>query len=98
MAVRLIIGLGATAVAFAIAGRRVWWLYRLITSGQPTPGRLAGAGQRLGPRPRGHRPAATAELVGAGARPRLHVLGLLILNLTILEAYGACSTGTSTSR
>jgi hypothetical protein len=30
MWLRLIIGLGGSAVAFAFTGRRVWWLYRLI--------------------------------------------------------------------
>src|SRR5258706_16457048 len=47
MVLRLVIGLGATAIAFAIAGRRVWWLYRLISSGQPANGRLDGVGERL---------------------------------------------------
>ena len=42
MVLRLVIGLGATVIALAIAGRRVWWLYRLISAGQPAPGRLDG--------------------------------------------------------
>src|SRR6185369_1092159 len=90
MVLRLVIGLGATAIAFAIAGRRVWWLYRLITSGQPTPGRLKGAGQRLW--------TETREVIGQQRLLRWSVPGLahaftfwgfLILGLTILEAYGA---------
>ena len=40
MALRIIIGLALTVVAFAIAGRRVWWLYRLAASGQPAPERI----------------------------------------------------------
>jgi hypothetical protein len=90
MAVRLIIGLGATVAAFAIAGHRVWWLYRLISSGQPTPGRLQGAGARLR--------AELREVIGQQRLLRWSVPGLahaftfwgfLILGLTILEAYGA---------
>ncbi len=44
MWLRLVIGLGGTAIAFAIAGRRVWWLYRLIGSGQPATGRTQDIG------------------------------------------------------
>jgi hypothetical protein len=39
MAARLVIGLGLTVLTLVFAGRRVWWLYRLIRSGQPTSGR-----------------------------------------------------------
>ena len=35
MAIRLGLGLGITVVMLAIAGRRFFWLGRLITSGQP---------------------------------------------------------------
>ena len=35
MAVRIIIGLALTVAAFAIAGRRLWWLYRVARTGQP---------------------------------------------------------------
>ena len=28
MVLRIVIGLGLTAVAFGLAGRRLWWLYR----------------------------------------------------------------------
>jgi Fe-S oxidoreductase len=90
MAVRLIIGLGVTVAAFAIAGHRVWWLYRLISSGQPTPGRLNGAAARLR--------AEVREVIGQQRLLKWSVPGLahaftfwgfLILGLTILEAYGA---------
>ncbi|MGZ4474044.1 MAG: (Fe-S)-binding protein, partial [Nocardioidaceae bacterium] len=37
-----------TAIALPIAGRRVWWLYRLITSGQPAPDRVENVTERLG--------------------------------------------------
>jgi Fe-S oxidoreductase len=87
---RLIIGLGGTAVAFAIAGHRVWWLYRLISSGQPATGRTQNIGSRLSTQVR--------EVIGQQRLLRWSVPGLahaftfwgfLILALTILEAYGA---------
>jgi Fe-S oxidoreductase len=37
---RIVLGLVMTAVAFAIAGRRLWWLGRLALSGQPAPERI----------------------------------------------------------
>jgi Fe-S oxidoreductase len=87
---RVIIGLGLTAVALAVAGRRVWWLYRLIKVGQPAPGRTDGAAARL-----------RAELVEVFGQRKLlkwsvpgvaHFLtfwGFVILGLTIIEAWGA---------
>jgi Fe-S oxidoreductase len=87
---RLVVGLGLTAIALAIAGRRVWWLYRLVRLGQPAPGRLDGAGARL-----------RAEVVEVFGQRRLlkwtvpgvaHFLtfwGFVILGLTIIEAWGA---------
>jgi hypothetical protein len=44
----LILGLLINAIALPIAARRVVWLYRLITSGQPDPGRVAGVTGRIG--------------------------------------------------
>ena len=38
MVARMVIGLVLTVAAFAIAGRRLWWLKRLAFSGQPAPG------------------------------------------------------------
>jgi len=38
---RIVIGLTLTAIALALAGWRVWWLYRVATSGQPAPERIA---------------------------------------------------------
>src|SRR5688572_23725538 len=87
---RLIIGLGATVVAVAIAGRRIWWLYRLITSGQPASGRIDNIAVRLR--------TELKEVIGQQRLLRWSVPGLahaftfwgfLILGLTILEAYGA---------
>ena len=90
MWLRLVIGLGGTAIAFAIAGRRVWWLYRLISSGQPATGRTQDIGSRLLTQVR--------EVIGQQRLLRWSVPGLahaftfwgfLILGLTIVEAYGA---------
>ena len=44
---RLAIGLAITLAAFLVVGRRAWYLYRLIGSGQPAPGRLDGIGARV---------------------------------------------------
>src|SRR5690349_14627357 len=90
MVLRLVIGLGATVIAMAIAGRRVWWLYRLISAGQPAPGRLTGVGERLR--------LELTEVIGQKRLLKWSVPGLahaftfwgfLILGATILEAYGA---------
>ncbi len=87
---RLVIGLVGSVVAVGIASRRVWWLYRLISSGQPASGRLANIPQRLRTELR--------EVVGQqrllrwsvpGLAHALTFWGFLILALTILEAYGA---------
>ena len=47
MAARLVIGLGLTVLTLVLAGRRVWWLYSLIRSGQPASGRTEDLGARL---------------------------------------------------
>ena len=48
MALRIIIGLALTAVAFAIAGRRLWWLFRIGRSGQPAPERIQAVREHPG--------------------------------------------------
>jgi Fe-S oxidoreductase len=87
--VRLAIGLSVTAIMFAIAGRRLFWLYRLISVGQPAPDRFKQIPKRI-----------KAELVEVGGQKKLlqwtvpgiaHAMtfwGFTILMLTILEAYG----------
>ena len=87
---RLAIGAGLTLLALAVAGRRVWWLYRLIRTGQPAPGRLDGAGGRMR--------AELAEVFGQRKLLKRSVPGIahfftfwgfVILGATIVEAYGA---------
>jgi Fe-S oxidoreductase len=93
LAVRIIIGLILTAVAVALAGRRLWWLYRLGRTGQPAPERVQAVREH---------PARDAEVQASevfGQRKLLkwsvpgvaHFLtfwGFIILILTIIEAYG----------
>jgi Fe-S oxidoreductase len=83
------IALAATVIALAIAGRRLLFLFRLITAGKPAPERLAKWGKR-----------AEVELVEVGGQKRLlkwtvpglaHAFtfwGFTILMLTIIEAFG----------
>jgi Fe-S oxidoreductase len=92
--VRMTVGLLLTVVAFAIAGRRGWWLKRLAFSGQPAPERVATVrahpGTDLG--------VETAEVLGQrrllrwtvpGVAHFLTFWGFTILLLTIIESYGA---------
>jgi len=87
--VRLVIGLLLTVAAFAVAGRRVWWLSRLVRLGQPAPGRMDGVPDRL--------KAELAEVLGQrkllkwsvpGVAHFLTFWGFIVLGLTIIEAWG----------
>jgi len=90
VALRISLTVLLTVVTFAVAGRRVWWLVRLVRSGAAAPGRG---------RPGGTRVANDAgEVLGQrrllkwsvpGLAHFLTFWGFVILNLTILEAYGA---------
>jgi len=93
VALRIIAGLVITAVAFAIAGRRLWWLARLGMAGQPAPERVQALREHPG------RGAGTQVTEVFGQRKLLrwsvpgtaHFLtfwGFVILLLTIIEAYG----------
>jgi Fe-S oxidoreductase len=88
--VRLVLGLLFTVAAFAVAGRRVWWLSRLIRTGQPAPGRMAAVPARLR--------AEVSEVLGQrkllrwsvpGVAHFLTFWGFIVLTLTIIEAWGA---------
>jgi Fe-S oxidoreductase len=93
VALRIIIGLVLTAAAAALAGRRMWWLYRLGRSGQPAPERIAAVrdhpAQDVG--------TQATEVIGQrkllqwtvpGAAHALTFWGFIVLILTIIEAYG----------
>jgi Fe-S oxidoreductase len=91
---RMIVGLGLTVVALAVAGRRLWWLKRLAFSGQPAPERLEYARHHPG-REAG---AQLTEVVGQrkllkwtvpGLAHAFTFWGFIVLLLTIIEAYGA---------
>jgi Fe-S oxidoreductase len=94
VALVLILGLVMTAVGLSIAGRRVWWLYRLITSGQSAPGRVENVTQRVGEAVR----TQLSEVLGQKKLLRWSVPGaahffvfwaFLILASVYLEAYGS---------
>ncbi len=94
MPVVLILGLLMTAVALAIAGRRVWFLYRLITNGQPAPDRLENVGHHVGQAAK----SQVVEVLGQkkllkwtvpGAAHFFVFWAFLILATVYLEAYGA---------
>ena len=93
MVLRMTVGLVVTVVAFAIAGRRLWWLARLAFSGQPAPERVAAVRSHPG------RDAAVeaTEVIGQrkllkwtvpGVAHALTFWGFTVLLLTIIESYG----------
>lgn len=95
MLARVIIGLGLTVIAFAVAGRRVRWLARLAFSGQPAPERVEYARRHPG-REAG---SQLAEVIGQrkllrwtvpGAAHAATFRGFLVLLLTIVEV--SCCT------
>ena len=89
----LVLGLLINVIALPIAARRVVWLIRLIRSGQPDPGRMAGVTGRLGR-------AVKNQLVEVFAQQRLlrwtvpgaaHFFvfwAFVILGSVYVEAYG----------
>jgi Fe-S oxidoreductase len=93
LALRIVIGLVVTAAAAVVAGRRLWWLYRLGRTGQPAPERIEAVRSHPG------RDAETQATEVFGQRKLLrwtvpgiaHALtfwGFIVLFLTIIEAYG----------
>ncbi len=86
----LIVFLLIVVVAGVVASRRLWWLWRLIRTGQPAVGRTDEIGVRA--------QAEVIEVIGQRKLLAWTVPGLahaftfwafLILGLTILEAFGA---------
>ena len=93
MVLRMTVGLVLTVVAFAIAGRRLWWLKRLAFSGQPAPERIEAVREHVGRDVK----TETVEVVGQrkllkwtvpGIAHALTFWGFTILLLTIIESYG----------
>jgi Fe-S oxidoreductase len=90
VAIRLIIGLLMTVAALAIASRRGLFLYRMISSGTPAPGRFDKVGQRA--------VTQVTEVLGqrkllAWTVPGLaHFFtfwGFIILGFTVVETWGS---------
>jgi hypothetical protein len=92
--VRIVVGLALTVAAFALAGRRLWWLTRVGRTGQPAPERLEAVRSHPG------RDAETEATEVLGQRKLLkwtvpgiaHAFtfwGFLVLTLTIIEAYAS---------
>ena len=89
----LVVGLLMLVVALPVAGRRVFFLFRLITSGQPAPDRVENVTKRLGA-------AARSQVVEVFAQRKLlkwsvpgaaHFFvfwAFLILGTVYLEAFG----------
>src|SRR6516164_4118436 len=93
MVVRMTVGLALTAVAAVLAGRRMWWLYRVARTGQPAPERVAAVREHPGRDVE----VQAAEVVGQrkllrwtgpGVAHALTFWGFIVLLLTIIEAYG----------
>src|SRR6476469_11002460 len=89
----MVVGLVLTVVAFAIAGRRLWWLRRLAMTGQPAPERAKYAKTHLV----GDLKTQLTEVIGQrkllkwtipGAAHAATFWGFIALLLTIIEAYG----------
>ncbi|BBY23145.1 heterodisulfide reductase-related iron-sulfur binding cluster [Mycobacterium stomatepiae] len=87
--IRLVLGLGLTAIVALLALRRVWWLYRLIMSGQPVSSRTDNVGTRIW--------TQIAEVFGQrkllkwsipGLAHFFTMWGFFILIMVYIEAYG----------
>jgi Fe-S oxidoreductase len=90
MLIRLVVGLGGTAIIALLAVRRVLWLVKLTLSGQPVTGRTDDVGARLW--------AQISEVFGQrkllkwsipGVAHFLTMWGFFILATVYIEAYGA---------
>jgi Fe-S oxidoreductase len=87
--IRLVVGLGMTAIVLLLAARRVWWLFSLVRAGQPATGRTDHVGTRIW--------TQIKEVFGQTRLLRWSIPGLahfftmwgfFILATVYLEAYG----------
>jgi Fe-S oxidoreductase len=90
----MLIGLAGTALALAVAGRRVLFLYKLAMSGQPAPERVLTVKRD----PKGDVEAEVVEVLGQRKLLKWTIAGLahffvmwafILLASVYLEAYGA---------
>ena len=87
--VRIAVGLAISLIGLAIVAQRALFLFRLVTTGQPAPGRFTDIGAQLkaelmdvfGQRKLLKRP-------GPGLAHFFVFWGFIILFLTIIEAFG----------
>src|SRR6202035_1602898 len=89
LALRIALGLAVTFVGLGVVAWRAWFLFRLVSTGKPAPGRMTDIGAQL-----------KAELLDVFAQRKLlrrtvpglaHFFtfwGFIILIFTIIEAYG----------
>jgi Fe-S oxidoreductase len=89
----MVVGLVLTVAAFALAGRRLWWLQRVARAGQPAPERVAAVRQH----PARDAEVQATEVIGQrkllkwtvpGMAHAFTFWGFIVLLLTIIEAYG----------
>jgi Fe-S oxidoreductase len=89
MLIRLVVGLGGTAIIALLAARRVLWLVKLTLSGQPVTGRTDDVGTRIW--------TQISEVFGQrrllkwsvpGVAHLLTMWGFFILITVYIEAYG----------
>ena len=89
----LVVGLLMNLIALPIAAKRVLWLYRLISSGQPAPDRIKGVTSRIGHTIKNQ----LVEVLGQkkllkwsipGAAHAFVMYAFLILGTVYVEAYG----------
>jgi Fe-S oxidoreductase len=94
VAVRIVVGLGMTAIVLPLAVQRLRWLYRVATSGQPAPERKVNVTKRLGEAVKNQ----VVEVFGQRKLLKWTVPGtahffvfwaFVILASVYLEAYGA---------
>jgi Fe-S oxidoreductase len=91
--IRLVVGLGMTAIVAVLALRRVWWLFTLVRSGQPATDRTDHIGTRIW--------TQVKEVFGQTRLLRWSIPGLahfftmwgfFILITVYIEAYGTLFT------
>ncbi len=89
MALRISIGLAVTVIGLGVVAWRAWFLFRLVSTGQPAPHRMTHVGAQL--------KAELMDVFGQRKLLRRPVSGLahfftfwgfIILTFTIIEAYG----------
>ncbi len=90
MLLRAVVGIAMTVLILFFAGKRLWFLVRLVRSGKPAVGRLLNTSKRV--------QAEAFEVLGQrkllkrtvpGVAHVFAFWGFLVLTLTILETYGA---------